>query len=412
MATGLNKDAEINAMKICIFARSMRAHKPNYPTPFGFLIPTLIELGHEVTVITTAHPDGKTRQAREGDATLYYVEGSTPREINPTYWRESAKLFLSLNSTLGPFDLVMGRGSTAYGFVKYTDLADRIPLITHEGTYPSAVSAIENYGRFFPQWLQRAYYFLSARWQPELFETRRKAARVVAISPNLEAAFQDMYWWDPPNTEYLTYGFDPKPYEAASRGYATDDPKRLVCVARLTENKGVLAMAEVLSRLHDKSVIFEAIGPVDAKLKAKATALANRLGVARRYQFSGPVKNEDLPDRLAGASAFVLLTTHKEGVPKSLLESMAAGLPSVIYRFSGSEIMVKDGHTGHVIPRRNIEAAVHQIDSLLADPTRAAAMGCAANAHLKEQFSSNVIRSKWSSLIADVTKIQTENRKS
>ena len=45
-------------MRICIFARAMHRHRPHYVSPPGLIARVFAGLGHEVTVLTQALPDG------------------------------------------------------------------------------------------------------------------------------------------------------------------------------------------------------------------------------------------------------------------------------------------------------------------------------------------------------------------
>ncbi|MEM0977542.1 MAG: glycosyltransferase family 4 protein [Pseudomonadota bacterium] len=389
-------------MRICIFARSMRAHKANYPTPFGFLLPTLTDLGCEITVLTTAHPDSVTLRHQESGADVHYLAGTTPRTINDNYWTESARAFDELSDKCGRFDLVMGRGDTAWGFLEHSVHATSVPLITHEGTYPQEIAALENHATLNQPWLRRPVTYFARRRRPEQVKTHMRAARVVANSPKLGEALRELYRGKPVRTSVITYGFSSEPYEQSYIAYGADAPKRIVTVARLTEKKGVFAMADVLASMRNKDVIFEAIGPIDNRLKEKVTTYAAKRGVLDRYRIPGPVKNEELPERLAGASAFALLTTHPEGVPKSLLEAMAAGLPSVVYRFGGCETLIEHGTTGYIVGRKDIAGAAASLDDLIDQPVNASQMGQSARKHLRDNFSPIAIREKWRALLSEV----------
>jgi glycosyltransferase involved in cell wall biosynthesis len=71
--------------------------------------------------------------------------------------------------------------------------------------------------------------------------------------------------------------------------------------------------------------------------------------------------------RLAEAQAFFLISNW-EGFPRSILEAMRAGLPVVASAVGGIDESVRDGETGFVIPRGDVEGLRARIEQLLLDP--------------------------------------------
>ncbi|MCC2110529.1 MAG: glycosyltransferase family 4 protein [Hyphomicrobiales bacterium] len=74
-------------------------------------------------------------------------------------------------------------------------------------------------------------------------------------------------------------------------------------------------------------------GWVEDGLKARAAALAQRLGIAGAVVFSGPYTQEQAPDIYRAADAYVM-TKHNDPCPNTVLEALASGLP-VAYSSSG-----------------------------------------------------------------------------
>src|SRR5690606_36774435 len=98
-----------------------------------------------------------------------------------------------------------------------------------------------------------------------------------------------------------------------------------------------------------------------------------RAGVAPRVRFLGHV--EDPEDLLRAADLF-LLPSRDEGMPNSVLEAMATGLPVVASEVGDVPAML--GGTGVLVPPGDAAATTVAVAALLADPARAAALGRAA----------------------------------
>jgi glycosyltransferase involved in cell wall biosynthesis len=386
-------------MRICAFSRVMGEHRPFYPSLIALLAPMLKALGHEVTVLTTAMPDGTTGRRTEGIADVHYLPGTRADVTDQTYWSASARTFDQLHAER-PFDFAFGRGRTVWGFVSQSQHSGDVPLIMHEGTYPRWLHQVETRtGRLAP-FLAYPLAPLFAPGNREELACLQAAARVVCLTPALAAAIRRASWWRKPRTVPLIYGFDPSAYHPEPP--PPDQPPRLVSIGRITWDKGILPMIDVLARLKNRTAVLEAIGPSKPRILKKLHDHARRRGVADRYFTPGPVVNDEVPKRLAGAAAFLFPSTHAEGLGKVVLEAMAAGVPVVAYRLPVLEGLIEDGVTGFLVPIRSVDAMTERVDQLLADPALAARMGAAARLKLEREFRPEVMTAKWKLLFDEV----------
>lgn len=78
-------------------------------------------------------------------------------------------------------------------------------------------------------------------------------------------------------------------------------------------------------------------------------------------------------------------TPHGSGLTV-ILEAMASARPLVVTDNPGLSDYVEHGVTGLLVPQGSPGAMAEAVESLLADPDRAAAMGRAARARVEEQF--------------------------
>jgi len=83
----------------------------------------------------------------------------------------------------------------------------------------------------------------------------------------------------------------------------------------------------------------------------------------------------------------VSLVSEKEGLPSSILEAMAAGLPAVVTPVASLAHLVQDGVTGYHVPLGDIQVIRDRIERLCRDPRLAQSMGNAARAHVSEEYS-------------------------
>jgi len=94
----------------------------------------------------------------------------------------------------------------------------------------------------------------------------------------------------------------------------------------------------------------------------------------------------DVPALLGASDLFVLSTDLWEGLPLTILEAMAAGLPVVASRVGGTPEAVEDGETGLLVPPKDPVALEEAMYSLLSNPAKAAAMGQAGRERVARYF--------------------------
>ena len=388
-------------MNICIFSRAMRAHRAGaYLWPFEILSQQFAALGHSVTVLTTAHPDGITQETRhEGGIDVCYLSGTRPERPDEDFWNASAAAFLAMHA-VRPFDLVVGRSKTPWGLVRMAG-STMPPLILHEGTYPGWLHRHDLSPKTPDRIILPARALLDARRNRTLGRCLRAADRVVCVSSALAGALRRLFWWNPPETAFIPYGIDMVPYGRAARPPATREP-HIICCGRLARSKGAGDMLEILALLKDRSVRLSAIGPVDLDYLSKLKALAAKLGIQARVNFCGPVPHGDIPQRLAGADAYLFPSTHAEGLSKTVMEAMAASLPVVAYDLPALRGLIETGVEGIVVPAGRIDLAARGIDTILASPDRGRAMGRRARARIERDYTTAQASRAWRDLLAEV----------
>lgn len=121
----------------------------------------------------------------------------------------------------------------------------------------------------------------------------------------------------------------------------------------------------------------------DGEQRAEAERLAGSLGLAGRVTFTG--WRRDIPDLLHAFDVFALSSLF-EGLPRSVLQAAAAGLPVVATDANGTPEAVDEGRTGYVVPRGDAAALADRVVALLRDPARARAFGRAGRAFIGQEF--------------------------
>lgn len=111
----------------------------------------------------------------------------------------------------------------------------------------------------------------------------------------------------------------------------------------------------------------------DGPYRPQVESLIAQLGLATDVTLAG--FRRDIPQILAVSDIFVLSTTAGEGLPITILEAMASGLPVVASDVTGVKEEVIHQHTGLTVPPKNPVALFEALLDLLRDEQKASTMG-------------------------------------
>ena len=166
---------------------------------------------------------------------------------------------------------------------------------------------------------------------------------------------------------------------------------RLFQACRLIEKKGLpttlRAFAHFLRTFPASTLTLAGEGPLESSLRQ----FAAELGVSAQVEFTGFLSQDELRRRLYEAHGFLHPSEtgrdgNQEGVPNSMLEAMATGLPVFATTHGGIPEAVEHGVSGWLVPEGDHEALGRALVELAAQPDRLAAMGAAAARSVAEKF--------------------------
>lgn len=148
------------------------------------------------------------------------------------------------------------------------------------------------------------------------------------------------------------------------------EPGLVLAVARLVEKKGLADLVVACGLLAGRGVRvrLEVVG--EGPLKSALEEMAGRSGAP--VIFHGALPQEDVLG-LYGRAAVVCLpcviaaTGDRDGLPTSVLEAMALGVPVVTTAVNGLRELVVHGQTGLVVPERDPPALADALQRLIAD---------------------------------------------
>jgi len=172
---------------------------------------------------------------------------------------------------------------------------------------------------------------------------------------------------------------------------AGDRHPNVLFVGRFVEKKGLPDLVRAFARVAGEQPNARLVLVGDGPLRQEVRQLISRLALGSRVDFPGFVPQDELRDRFEQAAVFChpSVTTKSgetEGLPFSILEAQAAGLPVVATRHAGLPEGVEDGETGILVGEGDVGGLARALGSLLGDTDRREAMSRAAVDHVKRKF--------------------------
>lgn len=163
---------------------------------------------------------------------------------------------------------------------------------------------------------------------------------------------------------------------------------RVLLAGRLLRSKGIGTFCAAASLLHARHprVHFQIAGGPDPGNPDSydAKALSDLALLHPEVEFLGHIA--DLPERYREARVAVLPSAYGEGVPRSLVEAAASGLPLVASGGTGLDLLLLDGVNGRRVPPDNPQALAEALEPYLTDPVLAQTHGQASRTQFLEFF--------------------------
>jgi glycosyltransferase involved in cell wall biosynthesis len=237
-------------------------------------------------------------------------------------WRYSAKLRRVIEEH-GPYDVVHAHLHHFSGLVLRSAAHAGVPVrIAHSHSDTRRVD-----GRASPA--RQLYLRLAQHW------IRRYATRCLAVSRPAAAGLFGEAWESDPRVSVVYCGVALERFGRLNLSRAAfrhnfgipADARVFAHVGRFAEPKNHVFLIEIFKRIArlEPRAWFALAG--DGPLRPQIEARADRAGIAHRTSFLG-VRN-DVPQLLAGLIDVLLLPSLWEGLPITLIESQAAGVPAL-----------------------------------------------------------------------------------
>jgi len=235
-------------------------------------------------------------------------------------------------------------------------------------------------------------------WTTPDWEKREKMAEALwGVTCTAQGAAHLQSLSRPEQVTLVYHGLDLSRFPAAPEnrplrdGSDPLDPVRIVSVGRAVAKKGygdlIRALAALPQDLHWR---FAHVG--SGELLNALKAQAKDAGIADRVAFLGSKAQPDIIALLREADLFVLPSKEaksgdRDGLPNVIMEAASQGLAIIATDFAGIPEFIRSDVEGHLVPPGDWEALSNALNMLVRDPERRKALGSAAFARLRRDFS-------------------------
>ena len=172
-----------------------------------------------------------------------------------------------------------------------------------------------------------------------------------------------------------------------------------IFVGRLSPEKDVTSLLRATKIVAAQSPTFRLQIAGDGTSRTELFALAQLLGLGGRVEFLGEI--QDVPALLSKASMLVL-PSLTEGMPLTVLEAMATGLPVVATRVGGTPELVEDRLTGLLVTARDPGQLAEALLRIHRNQQLGKEMGRKARARVENHFDVRAMVSSYESMYAEV----------
>jgi len=190
------------------------------------------------------------------------------------------------------------------------------------------------------------------------------------------------------------------------------DLPQIITVARLVEKKGIgfaiAAMAELIKKEIKFKYYIIGEGPLISRLKTQT----NNLNLNEYISFLGKKTHAQVKKYMMQSDIFLLPSItasdgDQEGIPTSIMEAQAMGLPVIATLHSGNNEIVIDNETGFLVKEREVNEITEKLSLLCKDPQLCSKMGKKGRSIIEDEFNIDKLNNQLARIYKDLDSHQT-----
>lgn len=183
--------------------------------------------------------------------------------------------------------------------------------------------------------------------------------------------------------------------------YITDFPNQntFLMIARVIREKGVIDFAEAarIVKVKYPNTRFILVGGYDKSIGAIKPEDLDPYIIDGTIEFPGEVK--DVAPYIRESSVFVLPSYYREGLPRTILESMAMGRPIITTDWPGCRDAVENGVNGYLVKPKDYVGLSEIIMKMIENPSKIQEMGQRSLQLCSEKYDVNLVNERMLSIM-------------
>lgn len=336
----------------------------------------LQQLGFDTELITGPQtgPEGSLASFAACASPPITVLPSLRREPNPVFDRQACRALARLFRER-QFNIVHTHSGKAGILGRLAARRVGVPVIVHTIHGPSFYPHQNPIGNWLFRWFEQ----LAAEWTTQF----------VSVADAMTAQYLAAAIGRPSQYVTIHSGIDLDAFANATPAVIPGlEPGDLVVgkIARFFRLKGheylFDAAPRILAAVPNLKFLLVGDGIYRQDFEHRAAAM----GLRDRFIFTGLVPPADIPRCLARMDALVHLSL-REGLPRALVQALAAGKPIVAFDVDGAREVCRDGDTGCLIPTKDTDALVTALTRVLHDQAWSAQLAARGRTLVQAEFS-------------------------
>lgn len=227
----------------------------------------------------------------------------------------------------------------------------------------------------------------------------RNALAVTAVSPGLGRLSEQA---DRVPFRFISNGVDTDYFTPASRSGDSASATRYLFAGRFQTPKNLFVLIDCFAAAARQArVPLELVLVGEGPQRPELETHVQKLGVSDLVSWKGWLDKPALRNAYRSADVF-LNPSLSEGMPNTVLEAMACGLPVIASRIMGNEDLVAHGMTGMLFDLARPADLVSAITRLADDPTQRASMGARARTMVCERYTWDATAAQYAALFSRI----------
>lgn len=174
-----------------------------------------------------------------------------------------------------------------------------------------------------------------------------------------------------------------------------NDPLKIIFTARMLKEKGVedlVAAAEILRQEYEGEIEFLLCGDLSSNPNALTKEDMEKMVDGSYINWLG--HRTDIPELLANSDIMCFPSFYREGVPKSLIEASACGLPIITTDSVGCRDTVINKKNGYIVNPHSPGEIAKALRKLIENPEKRYKMGLKSRQIAEKEYDVNTVAQK------------------